>query len=569
MEAGTVLDHKYEIRGRLGGGGMGDIYLARRTFLGDDVALKVVRPSGPDPEIWRARFLRESRACAQLRHPYIVSILDFSIDDAGQPYLVMEYLNGPSLAEELRSRGRFGLTDVRRLLESLGAALQLAHTHGIVHRDLKPQNVVSHRYASGEVVRKIIDFGLANMRAAEDETTPLTRAHEFLGTVSYAAPEQFSGEPVTAAADQYSLGVIVYEMLAGVRPFDGDGFMVLADRHLNAPPTPLPTHCGDLPPDVVHAVMRALAKAPDERWPSVAAFVRAVCGDDDETTRPVSVAAASSLLGIYELGPVIARGRFGSAVHSGVHRALGHPVAIRLFRRPGTRDAVRDRFLREARALQVPHPNIIQVRDFGEDADTVYVVTDLLAGSSLAEHLERTGPLPLEHLDRFILQVADATAALHRRGGRICGLHPGIIRVVESGDGEGDRVAISSAGICQIQDLLSTLDEAALRSQATDETELLYIAPELLTGKPATEQSDVYTIGVLGYEMATGRTPYDSTTAPDLLGAMLDGPPRDPAALRPELGERRASCLLRCLARSPRDRFATPGELIAAWRERS
>lgn len=567
MKVGTILDGRYEIRGRLGGGGMGDVYLARRTYLGDEVVVKVLRPTGPDPEVWRARFLRESRTCAQLRHPYIVSILDFNIDAEGQPYLVMEHLNGPSLAEELRSRGRFELSELRHLLEPIGAAIQLAHANGIVHRDLKPQNIVSHRYASGEVVRKVIDFGLATMRAAEDQT-PLTRAHEFLGTVAYAAPEQFAGDQVTAATDQYSLGVIVYELLAGERPFEGDGFMVLADRHLNAEPRPLAARRPDLPPDVCAAVMRALEKSPADRWPSVSAFVRAACGTetDDEVTREVSIAAASSLLGIYELGPVIARGRFGSAVHAGVHRALGHPVAIRVFRRPGTRDAVRERFLREARALQVPHPNIIHVRDFGEDGDTVYVVTDLLEGCSLAEHLEQSGPLPLNQLDRYLVQIADATDALHRHDGLICGLHPGIIRLVRDDEGGDERVAISSAGVCQIQDVLSTLDETALRTQSTDGTELLYVPPELLTGRAATEASDLYTIGVLGYEMATGRTPYTAGTLPELLGAILDGPPPDPLALRPELGERRAACLMRCLARDPRARFASPGELVAAWR---
>src|SRR5206468_6691284 len=96
LAEGTVLHGKYEIRGRLGGGGMGEVYLARRTVLGDEVAVKVIRPSGPDPATWRERFLREGRACAQLRHPHIVAVLDFSIDEQDQPYLVMEYLNGPS-----------------------------------------------------------------------------------------------------------------------------------------------------------------------------------------------------------------------------------------------------------------------------------------------------------------------------------------------------------------------------------------------------------------------------------------------------------------------------------------
>src|SRR4029453_11581315 len=408
LATGTLLDGKYAIRGRLAGGGMGEVYLAHRTLLGDDVAVKIIRPAGPDPAVWRSPFLRESRACAQLRHPNIVTILDYNADDPDQPYLVMEYLNGPSLAEELRARGTFDLGTVQHVMRSGGSALNMAHANGMVHRDLKPQNVVSHRFESGEVVHKVIDFGLVNAATGEH---PLTEAHEFLGTVAYASPEQFSGETTSVFSDQYSLGVIIYELLAGVGPIQGDGFLVLVDQHLNASPVPLGERRPDLPVGAVSAVMRALAKNPRDRWPSIAALVQALGEDDENPTVAVSM-PRPSLLGIYELGPVIAQGRFGSEIHSGTHRALGIPVAIRIFRTltHDDREAVRSRFLKEARALQVPHPNLIHVRDFGEDGDLLYVVTDLLEGCSLAERLSRDGPLPLPLLDAFVRQGADATA---------------------------------------------------------------------------------------------------------------------------------------------------------------
>jgi serine/threonine protein kinase len=561
LATGTLLDGKYEIRGRLAGGGMGEVYLAHRTLLGDDVAVKLIRPSGPDPAVWRARFLRESRACAQLRHPNIVTILDYNADDPDQPYLVMEYLNGPSLAEELRARGTFDLGTVQHVMRSVGSALNMAHANGMVHRDLKPQNVVSHRFESGEVVHKVIDFGLVNVATGE---TPLTEAHEFLGTVAYASPEQFSGETTSVFSDQYSLGVIIYELLAGVRPIQGDGFLVLVDQHLNASPVPLGERRPDLPVGAVSAVMRALAKNPRDRWPSIAALVQALGEDDENPTVAVSM-PRPSLLGIYELGPVIAQGRFGSEIHSGTHRALGIPVAIRIFRTltHADREAVRSRFLKEARALQVPHPNLIHVRDFGEDGDLLYVVTDLLEGCSLAERLARDCPLPLPLLDTFLREIADATSALHKRGGLVSGLHPGIIRVVRDGDSE--HVAISTAGVAQIQDVLSTLDEQTLRAQSTDDSELHYVAPELLTGKTATVRSDIYTLGVVGYEMATGVRPYDATTLPLLLGQMLEGPPPNPRTVRPDLPEMWAATLMRALKRSPDDRFGSASDLLASW----
>lgn len=562
LSDGAILDGKYEIRGRLGGGGMGEVFLARRRMLGDDVAVKLVRPTGPDSEEWRARFLREARACAQLRHPNIVAVLDFNIAADEQPYLVMEYLNGPNLAQELKARGRFDLGAAMAVLRGVGSALQLAHSLGLVHRDLKLQNVVSHRYQSGEIVHKVIDFGLVTLREGDDQT-PLTAAHEFLGTVAYAAPEQFAGSRADARSDQYSLGVIAYELLAGQRPIEGDGFMVLVDRHLNAAPRPLTDHRPDLPRRVSDAVMRALSKDPDRRWPSVAAFIAAL-GEDDEVHTIAAPLPASSLLGKYELGPVIAKGRFGSDIHSGVHRALGVPVAIRLLRVGGRDNAevVRDRFLKEARALQVPHPNLLQVRDFGEDGDQLYLVTDLVEGTSLAERL-RSGPLPLDVLDRFVSEIASATSALNRKGALVSGLHPGIIRVVAEGGDE--RVVLSTAGVSAIRDVLSTLDEATLRAQSGNAGELPYVAPELLMGQPADRRSDVFTIGVLAYEMATGHRPYSAATLPELIGAVMAGPPADPRQARADLPEPHAAAILRALTRDAAQRPADAGQFLKEW----
>jgi serine/threonine protein kinase len=564
---GDILDGKYEIRGRLGGGGMGEVYLARRTMLGDEVAVKLVRPTGPDSAEWRARFLREARASAQLRHPNIVAVLDFNIAQGDQPYLVLEYLNGPNLAQELRARGRFDLAGAMHVLRAVGAGLQLAHSIGLVHRDLKLQNVVSHRYQSGEVVHKVIDFGLVSLRPGDDET-PLTEAHEFLGTVAYAAPEQFTGARADARSDQYSLGVIAYELLAGVRPIEADSFMALADRLLNARPRPLREHRPDLPAHVANAVMRALEKDPDRRWPNVAAFIAALGDDDDTHTTAMPLSSVSGLLGAYELGPVIAKGRFGSEIHSGVHRALGVPVAIRLLRVAGRDNAgaMRDRFLKEARALQVPHPNLLQVRDFGDDGEQVYLVTDLLEGVSLAERL-KDGPLPLDVLDRFVSQIADATSALNRKEALISGLHPGIVRVVA--DGGEERVVLSTAGVSAIRDVLATLDEATLRAQAGNAGELPYVAPELLMGRPADRRSDVFTIGVLAYEMATGRRPYAAGSLPELIGAVMSGPPESPVVSRTDLSHTKAAAIMQALASDPAARPADATRFLNAWAERA
>ena len=244
---GSVIDGRYEILGPLGSGGMGQVFRARRIRLGDDVALKALHPGDLGPEA-AERFLRESRACAQLRHPHIVSILDYDVDAAGHPFLVMELLSGPSLREELDLGGAFAPAQALAVLEAVADAMQLAHDHDVTHRDLKPANIVAHVFATGERVYKVIDFGLASLKLAP-EATRLTLPFTFLGTMAYAAPEQLAGDTVGPAADQYALGVIAYEMLAGRRPFEAADPLALAQQVLSGTTTP--------PSAVQPAVVRA------------------------------------------------------------------------------------------------------------------------------------------------------------------------------------------------------------------------------------------------------------------------------------------------------------------------
>ena len=262
-----------------------------------------------------------------------------------------------------------------------------------------------------------------------------------------------------------------------------------------------------------------------------------------------------------------ARAASGREIHAGTHRALGHPVAIRTFRHAGRpdREAVRARFLREARTLQVPHPNLIQVRDFGEDAEMVYVVTDLLEGCSLAELMSR-GPLPLDRRERV---CGPRCWTRPRRcigaAGRICGLHPGIIRVVE--DGERASVAISSAGVLGDPGRAGDAERrGACGRRPTDETELLHVAPELLMGKTATERSDIYTIGVLGVPDGHRPTPLTTRRRCPCSWARCSRVRRPiRATLRADLPAHQAEALLRALSRDPEARFATPNDMRTAW----
>jgi serine/threonine protein kinase len=563
LTTGQILDERYEIIAPLAEGGMGAVYRARRTLLGDEVAIKIIRADKAG-DVALDRFLRESRACARLRHPHIVSILDFNVDKAEHPFLVMELLNGRSLKDEIQTRGLLPLSEVQDIVPQLCSALQFAHDLGFVHRDLKPANVVAHEFAPGQRVYKIVDFGVANIR--DSNQTRLTGPHEFIGTIAYAAPEQLSGTIVDARADIYSLGAMIFEMLTGRPPFDGPTPLAVVDCHLNSPVPRAADFASDLPAWVDLAIGRALAKAPEERWQRVSDLGAAFAPGNSTATTTVVLAGGvqSALLTTYELGERVGPGRLGSDVYKGRHRALGHPVAVRILRRDVRRDwdTARARFLREAQTLQVSHPSVIHVRDFGQEGDLVYLVTDYIDGPSLRELMTAIGPLPWPRLQRLLRNLTDAARALHRRKGLMCGVSPGILRVAIEEDGE--RLMISSAGIWQSQDLLASLHEQTLRGLGLADEEVRYVAPELLTGRCADVRSDIFTMGVLAYEMATGLLPYDAPSMPALLGTMLAGHPADPRSAQPTLPDAAAESILRALRPVPEDRFQTADEFGAA-----
>lgn len=563
LSPGATIDERYEIIDALGAGGMGAVYRARRVRLGDEVAIKVMQATPDTPPEARDRFLRESRACAQLRHPNIVGLLDFGFDGTNQPYMVMELLSGPSLREEIDLEAPMQPSRVAEILSGVGGALQLAHDRGITHRDLKPANIVVHRYESGERVYKVIDFGLAAIKVSSDETR-LTQPAYFLGTLAYAAPEQLRGDDVTPATDVYVLGMIAYEMLTGARPFDGANRATVIAKAVAGDVVSPTVRRSTVPPAVDEVVMKALRKDPAERWPSASAFVDALSSAVGHAV-PAAAPVEAGVLSRYELGTMLGRGRLGSLVYQGTHRALGVPVAIRIVKREEQPhwDAVRARFLLEARTLQVAHPSLLQVRDFGEDERSVYVVTDLIEGPSLRQVMAEDGALGWERAAAFMQQMLAAAAALHARGGFVCGINPDMIRIARAPGATSDvseRIVMSSAGIRSVQDVLATMREQELRGQQASANELPYLAPEVMMGAAPDARADVFTIAALGYHLVTGRVPFTAASLPELIGQMLHTQPAPPAGV-PQAAQ---VAVLRALDSQPARRFASADEFQRA-----
>ncbi len=259
-----VISGRYRVLRKLGGGGMADVYLCEDLTLGRRVALKVLLQRFLNDATFVERFRREAKAAAGLNHPNLVSIYDWGEVD-GTYYIVMEYVEGETLKELIRRRGRLGGNDAVHIALQLLAAIDFAHRAAIVHRDIKPQNVMLDR--NGNV--KVMDFGIA--RAGD---SGMTEAGSILGTAQYLAPEQARGLPVDERSDLYSVGIVLYEMLTGSVPFKGDSAVTVALKHVNEmAPEPAQLVPG-MPYSLNQIVMKAIAKDPDLRYQDAAQFAR-------------------------------------------------------------------------------------------------------------------------------------------------------------------------------------------------------------------------------------------------------------------------------------------------------
>ncbi|MCS6915364.1 MAG: serine/threonine-protein kinase [Myxococcales bacterium] len=276
-QLGRALAGTYLLDRLLGVGGMGAVYAARHLRTGGLVAVKMLdRDAATDEEIYR-RFQNEARIVSALRHPHIVQVIDFDEDDDGTPFMVMELLEGEDLHRRLRRVGRLPLGPALELARQVGGALHAAHQLGVIHRDVKPQNVFLCRHPLGDEiveVAKVVDFGISKIRDVASQT----QDKMVLGTPYYMSPEAARAQntDLDGRADQWGLAVILYRALSGRLPFENPDPLAVLYQVVNEQPRPLTELVSDLPPHVGRAVMRAMSKNREDRFPTMMDFVHAL-----------------------------------------------------------------------------------------------------------------------------------------------------------------------------------------------------------------------------------------------------------------------------------------------------
>ncbi|HEX9376990.1 MAG TPA: protein kinase [Actinomycetota bacterium] len=330
----TVLGERYRLLERIASGGMGTVWRAEDTHLRRPVAVKVLNEGLSSDERFVERFRREAKAAAGLLHPNIAGVFDYGESDR-RPFIVMELIEGETLAARLDRRGPFEPEEVARIGAGVAEALSAAHAAGIVHRDVKPANVMLTERGDA----KVMDFGIA----APESGTGLTGTGMVMGTARYLSPEQAVGNAATPASDVYALGVVMYELLAGEPPFDRGTPLATAMAHVKEEPPPLRTVRPGVPANLASLVHRCLAKDPGERPGSASELAAHLRGDDE---RPAAVAGTAGPADATAVLPVLPATEAMPSGEAAAEREMAGPV----FPPTAERRAVERRMARRSRS---------------------------------------------------------------------------------------------------------------------------------------------------------------------------------------------------------------------------
>lgn len=555
----------YRIQRAIGRGGMAQVYYGQDVKLERPVAIKVIDARYRDKPTYAERFVREARAAAAWRHEHIVQIY-YADDEDDLYYFAMEYIDGQDLSQVIADhRARDELMphqEVLRIGRAFAAALDYIHEQGVIHRDVKPSNVMVAD--DGRVV--LTDFGLA----LDVEEGSLG---EVFGSSHYVAPEQARrSADAVPQSDLYSLGVILYEMLTGIVPFDDPSPTAVAVQHITLAPPPPRQINPDLNQETEAVLLKALGKTHEGRYQTGRELIdalEAALGLGGEQARgdqpaaappPPRTRAPDDLVGQqldeYRLEALLGQGGM-ARVYRGLDERLNRRVAIKVIDTPFRADAdYVARFEREAKAIaQLEHLHIVRLYRYGEADGLFYMAMQYIEGKNLHAVLSayrKAGELmPPEEVGRIIREVCLALDYAHDRGVIHRDVKPSNIMLDEQGN-----AILADFG-------LALLTEVGTRGEILGSPQ--HIAPEqAISSASVVPQSDLYAVGVILYEMLTGQLPFDAPDPLDLAMLHMSEPPPPPRELRPDISPELEAVVLKALAKDPDDRYPTGAAMADA-----
>ena len=549
----------------IGRGSFGTVYRAHDPQLDRAVALKLLPSSGDDQ--LASRLLNEARTLARVRHPNVVTVYGAG-EHGGQVGLWMEFIRGVTLEQMLAIHGPFSDGEAGLIGRDLCRALATVHRAGLIHGDVKAENVM--REQGGRLV--LMDFG-----ASRSSADPLRGA--IAGTVAYLAPELLEGAPATIASDVYSVGVFLYHLVTNDFPVKADTIAGLRAAHLRGDAARLQDLRPELHETFVRVVERATEREPGRRFASVSEMETALARIHGVSTAdgslpayplvsgrraPVAVGAPPAFpepgdtLGHYQIVEQIGAGGSG-VVYRATDMRLKREVAIKVLRETFGTDPERlALFTQEAQAVaSLSHPNILTLHDVGTDRGLWYAVTELVHGQTLRARLARA-PLPVDEAIGFAIEVTHGLAAAHSKNIVHMDLKPENLMVTDEG-----WLKILDFGIAKVGRSADAGDTDTTRTERPDRGwgTLAYMSPEQVSGDHIDCRSDLFSLGIILYEMLAGRHPFKRESPAATMGAILRDDPAPVPAMNPAVSPALDRIIRRSLKKPPDERFQSAREI--------
>jgi len=591
---GTTIRNKYRILAKVGKGGMGHVYKALHLLFNEVRALKVMYPSLMARDEFVQRFLREAFVARRLRHPNAVQVEDVDETEDGRPCIVMEFIDGRILREVIQRDAPLAVARACAIVKQVASALGAAHELGIIHRDIKPENIALVGGEGGEWVR-VLDFGITKLREGQlkDEVGAMSLAGPgtffAIGTPEYMSPEQVQQWEPDGRSDLYSLGIVFYEMLTGRLPLEAESQAEWFLAHVRQQPRRLHEYAADLriPERLADLVMAMLEKDRDQRPATAAAVIEWIEGCEEEiqslsfppmtisrpqvervspeaTTAPAFFEGwkrGSLIAKRYKILEKIAEVRLGP-IYTALDSHTGGVCVLKLvtpWNPPGPE--LVNRLMEYCRRLQrFEHTHVVRTYDLGRAEDGVlFLVTEYVSGQNLRQVIEAEGPLELSRACRIVWEITcalDAGQSLGMVHGDIKPEHILLARVHKT-----EQTKILDFNLDSVKEAMPELSDPELPSAWL--APLQYMSPERISGRPYLPQSDIYSLGIVFYEMLTGRRPFEGSGIEIALKQVQEMPaPVD--RVRPELNipPSVASLVMRMIQKDPDNRPAHPHMLM-------
>ena len=553
---GAILAGRYEILKMLGEGGMGTVYKANDRELDRLVALKLIRPEYANHAETIRRFKQELILARQVTHRNVIRIFDLGIAD-GLKFITMDYVEGRDLSKILSERGKFPVAEACDIVRQIGSGLEAAHNEGVVHRDLKPQNIMLD--SQGRVF--LMDFGLARSM----ELVGMTRTGALIGTPTYMAPEQARGEKADNRTDIFALGVIFYELLTGKRPYKDEPMMATLVRRTKEPATPPNQVDPSVPQSLSDIVVKCLQIKPELRYQNAEEMLR----DINFVSTPLSSAnqSAAAVSGVqpfssgsffgprYKIESLLGEGGMGK-VYKAEDGELRRTVALKLVRPelasdPNSMDRLKQEILL---ASKVSHKNILRIHDLGDVGGLKFISMAYVDGRDLHQIIAAEGKLPIPRAIRITRQLCLALEAAHAEGVIHRDLKPQNVLVDKD-----DQIYVSDFGLARSLEVHASMLTSAGELSGTPR----YMSPEQVESGPVDHRSDLYSLGLILYEMVTADLPFESDSVMQAMFQRVTQSPKNPKSVNPDLPDYLVNIIMRCLDKNPEQRYQHARDILA------